>query len=66
MGPILTDQDLTDMFDELLDEQGEVEVAGMMFSPSDILKKCDPIAYRIDRDNYADALIEDGYAIEGY
>jgi hypothetical protein len=54
------------MFDELLDEQGEVEVAGMMFSPSDILKKCDPIAYRIDRDNYADALVEDGYDVEGY
>ena len=62
----LTEQDLTDMFDELLDEGGYVMIAGWEFLPSQVLKKCDPIAYRCDRDNYADSLIEDGYTIEGY
>ena len=33
-------------YDEILDEEGAVNVAGMKFYPSDILKNCDPIAYR--------------------
>ena len=33
-------------YNEILDEQGTVNIAGMDFYPSDILKQCDPIAYR--------------------
>ena len=42
-----------DEFDEMLDEiESEVTVCGMTFYPSDILKSCDPIAYRISKSEY--------------
>ena len=65
MGKI-TEQDLEDMFDDFIDEQGEVTVFGIQFSPSRILKECDPICYRIGMSEYADSLVEDGYDVEGY
>ena len=46
-------------FDELLDCDGTVMVAGMEFYPSDILKNCDPIAYSIGVNEYIDSMIED-------
>lgn len=40
-------------FDEMLDEiESEVTVCGMTFYPSNILKSCDPIAYRISKSEY--------------
>ena len=40
-------------FDEYLDEvEGSVTVAGMEFYPSDILKSCDPVAYRCAKNDY--------------
>lgn len=37
-----------EMLDEFLDEcYPAVEIAGLTFYPSQILKNCDPIAYRI-------------------
>jgi chaperonin cofactor prefoldin len=41
-------------FDEFLDEiEQPVNVCGMGFYPSDILKSCDPIAYRCYKSDYA-------------
>ena len=40
-------------FDEFLDEiEQPVTVCGMTFYPSDILKNCDPIAYRCAKSDY--------------
>lgn len=40
-------------YDEFLDEiEGSVTVAGMEFYASDILKSCDPIAYRCAKNDY--------------
>lgn len=40
-------------FDEFLDDTEEsVTVFGMEFYPSDILKNCDPIAYRCAKSDY--------------
>ena len=39
-------------FDEFLDDEGSVTVCGMEFYPSDILKNCDPIAYRCAKSDY--------------
>ena len=47
--------DLADQFDECLDEAGSIEVAGCTFYPSQILKKCDPIAYRCGLNDFADS-----------
>ena len=40
-------------FDEFLDEiESSVTVAGMEFFPSDILKSCDPVAYRCAKNDF--------------
>ena len=40
-------------YDDFLDEiEGSVTVAGMEFYPSDILKSCDPVAYRCAKNDY--------------
>ena len=40
-------------YDEFLDEiEGSITVAGMEFFPSDILKSCDPVAYRCAKNDY--------------
>lgn len=44
-----------EMYDEALDEQGEVKVGTLTFYPSQILKGCDPIAYRVGFSDWLDA-----------
>ena len=39
-------------FDSYLDDEGLVTVCGLEFYPSDILKSCDPIAYRCAKSDY--------------
>ena len=39
-------------FDSYLDDEGSVAVCGLEFYPSDILKNCDPIAYRCYKSDY--------------
>ena len=39
-------------FDSYLDDEGSVVVCGMDFYPSDVLKSCDPIAYRCAKSDY--------------
>ena len=46
-------------YDEFLDESGEISVGNLMFYPSDILKNCDPTAYRIGFTEYQDFRRED-------
>jgi hypothetical protein len=52
--------DQIDQYDEFLDEiYDEICVGGLTFSPSDVIFNCDPLAYRIGLDEYADSLEED-------
>lgn len=67
MNEYITEQDLEDMFDDMLDEcYPVVKIGESEFHPSTILKECDPIAYRIGKADYADSLVSDGYEVEGY
>ena len=45
-----------DSYCEMLDEEGNIEVAGFSFSPSSILKEMDPIGYRCGLIDYADII----------
>ena len=36
---------LAELYDEILDEQKFFEIGIYKFAPSEILKKCDPVAY---------------------
>ncbi len=56
--------DVMSMFDDFLDEcYKPVMIAGSTFYPSTILAKCDPIAYRIALNEYADDMEHDGFTI---
>ena len=48
-----------DQFDEMLNEQGEIVIAGITFDPARILKEIDPIAYEEEFSNWADAMSYD-------
>jgi hypothetical protein len=49
-----------DQFCEMLDEQGDIEIGTLSFSPSDVLREMDPIAYRTGLLDYVDGFdIED-------
>lgn len=54
----LDERDLTAEFDDLLDEEGDVTIAGISFSRSGILKDLDYVAYRT---YYLDYLDSAGY-----
>lgn len=45
--------------DAFIDEGEEVKIFNMVYSPSEVLKKVDPIAYKCAIDGYADILRED-------
>jgi hypothetical protein len=62
----MTEQELHDSFDEVLDSAGEVKVLGYTYQPSRVLKNTDPIAYRTALADYADSLSRDGIEVEGY
>lgn len=46
----------TDQYDEMLDEQGEIGVAGMSYATSQVLKAVDPVAYRCGFNDWVDSL----------
>jgi hypothetical protein len=49
---------LEELYDEILDEQGFFEIGIYKFSPSQILKNCDPIAYRCGLADFEDYIKE--------
>jgi hypothetical protein len=55
------------LYDDMLDECCEpYNLNGMTYYASDILKECDPIAYRVGFADYADSLAQEGMPVEGY
>ena len=59
----LSESDIEDMYDEMLDSDGRVTVADIEFEPSRILKQLDPIAYNCGLATYQDSLERDGKII---
>jgi hypothetical protein len=58
---VFGNSELEEMFDEMLNEcYDSTEIGFAVYDPSDILKNVDPVAYRIGKSEYAQALIEDG------
>ena len=53
---IKTMEQAYEYYDSMLDSEGLVTVAGMIFYPSDVLKEMDPIAYRTNFNDYMDAI----------
>jgi hypothetical protein len=53
---IKTMEQAYDYYDSMLDSEGLVTVAGMVFYPSDVLKEMDRIAYDTGFNDYMDAI----------
>lgn len=67
MSDTITEYDLEEMYSDMLDDcYGVVEVAGITYNTSRVLKDTDPIAYQEGMSDYASSLMEDGYEVEGY
>jgi hypothetical protein len=49
---------IEEYYDEMLDEMGAIEIGTLSFMPSQILKNCDPIAYRVGLADFENYLIE--------
>lgn len=55
----VTSEEYEEMFDESLDENGFVNVAGLLLDPSFILKQVSPTDYRNLLNQYADGMFRD-------
>lgn len=62
----ISEDDLEESFDDALDQQGDIKIGSLTFSPSKVLRLCDPIAYNIGLDEYADHIAQDGTFVEGF
>ena len=65
---VLTESEAMESFDELLNDcHAEYTMGYLSFSPADILKTMDPVAYRCDFVDYVNSMAEDGvFYVEGY
>ena len=67
---IMSEYEFEQAYEEMLDDvYGTVEVAGMTYDTSVLLKNADPVAYRVGMADYADALMimdDELDGIEGY
>lgn len=55
-GEGLTDHELHERFDDMLDDvYGDVEIAGMTYPASRTLLRVDPIAYRVSFNDWLDS-----------
>ena len=50
---------IEEMFDEMLDEEGEIHIGSLTYSKSWTLKQIDPTAYRTGVNELEDSLLED-------
>jgi hypothetical protein len=48
----------TDFYDEILNERGTFTIGTLEFLPSDIFKKCDPVAYDQGLLDFEDMMLE--------
>lgn len=60
----MTTGELYRMFDEFLDELGSVDIGGISYDYSDVLKRVDEVRYHQDFNNYIDSLAQDGVFTE--
>ena len=55
----MRNSDIVDMVDEMLNDEGPVQIGNLTFDRSEIVRRCDPTAYRIMVNEYIDAMIGD-------
>ena len=54
-----SDKQIEEMYCEALDEQGLISIGTLQYAPSEVLRNCDPIAYRVGLSDFEDFLSEE-------
>ena len=63
----ITDYEMIQQYLELMNDSYDPIIIGhCTFYAGDIVRKMDPIAFRVGLSKYADNLAEDGILVEGY
>ena len=66
MQQVISERMAEEMYDEMLDDcEGPVELCGMTYSASQVLREVDPVAYRCGFNDYVDSLTHDDIFVEG-
>ena len=66
MSRLISERTAHAWFDEMLDDcEGPVELCGMTYSASEVLREVDPVAYRCGFNDYVDSLTEEDVFVEG-
>ena len=66
MSRLITEAEALEMYEEMLDDcEGLVELCGMTYSASYVLREVDPVAYRCGFNDYVDSLTDDDIFVEG-
>ena len=66
MSRLVTEAEALEMYEEMLDDcEGPVELCGMTYSASHVLREVDPTAYRCGFNDYVDSLTDDDIFVEG-
>ena len=55
----MRNSDIVDMVDDMLNDEGPVQIGLLTFDRSEIVRRCDPTAYRIMVNEYIDSMIDD-------
>ena len=55
-GNVYDADELTERYDDMLNESGTVTIGSLEYSPSEVLKSVDPTAYRVGMSDYQSAL----------
>ena len=56
MQQVISERMAEEMYDEMLDDcEGPVELCGMTYSASQVLREVDPVAYRCGFNDYVDS-----------
>ena len=49
-------EEQVEMYEEMLNSEGDVVIGNRRYPPSQVLMSVDPIAYKVGMDDYADAM----------
>jgi len=60
---LIDEEQAYNSYDEMLDEQGDLKIGNLSYSPSHVLKNIDNIAYSCGFNDYVDSLMQDGNCI---
>ena len=66
MTEIITESEAFERYNDILDSEGPVTIAGIQFDPSYALRELDPIAYEVGFNDFVSSLTDDDIYVENH